>query len=71
YQCISCSHASSVPSDPIEGFGREKLNSDPSPSHRLTHSILAKEGERNNLSDIRKATLRYTLHQSGVSYGVS
>jgi hypothetical protein len=29
----------------VEGFGREKLNSDPSSPDRLTHSIRAEEGE--------------------------
>jgi hypothetical protein len=38
---ISCSHPSSVSSDLNEGFGREKLNDDPSSPNRLTHSILA------------------------------
>jgi len=44
YHCRR-SHPSSVPSDLNEGFGREKLNDDPPSPDRLTHSILAKEGE--------------------------
>ena len=39
------SHPSAVPSDHNEGCGREKLNNDPPSADRLTHSILAKEGE--------------------------
>jgi len=45
YECLSGSYPSRVPSDLNGGFGREKLNNDPSSPDRLAHSILAKEGE--------------------------
>jgi len=44
-ECLSCGRPSTVPSDHNEGCGREKLNNDPPSPDRLTHSILAKEGE--------------------------
>ena len=44
-QCVSCSHSTAVPPDLNGGCDGEKLNDDPSSPDRLTHSVLAKEGE--------------------------
>jgi len=48
YQCLSSSHPSTVPSNLNGGFGREKLNNDPSSPDRLNDDSLPKEGEGAN-----------------------
>ena len=45
YQCLSCRHPTTVPSDLNGGFDREELNNDHPFPNRLTQSIPAKKGE--------------------------